>query len=126
MADIIVCGGSMIGLTTAMLLARDGHTVTVLERDPAEMPESWEAAWTEWERVGVPQFRQPHNLFPRYRKILEDELPDVFEGLLECGGTWINFLASMPPFITDREPRPDDDRFRFVTGRRPIVEYAHA
>ena len=45
MADIIVCGGSMIGLCTAMLVARDGHDVTVLERDAAEVPDSWEAAW---------------------------------------------------------------------------------
>ncbi len=74
----------------------------------------------------MPQFRQPHNLFPRYRKILEEELPDVFAALIEHGGTWVNFVANLPPFITDREPRPDDDRFRFVTGRRPMVEWVHA
>jgi 2-polyprenyl-6-methoxyphenol hydroxylase-like FAD-dependent oxidoreductase len=28
----------------------------------------------------------------------------------------------MPPWIEDRAPRPDDDKFRFVTGRRPVVE----
>jgi 2-polyprenyl-6-methoxyphenol hydroxylase-like FAD-dependent oxidoreductase len=126
MADIVVCGGSVIGLSTAMLLARDGHDVTVLERDPAEVPSSWEEAWSSWERTGVPQFHQPHNLFPRYRKILEDELPDVLHGLVASGGTWVNFVANLPPFITDREPRSDDDRFRFVTGRRPMVEYVHA
>jgi 2-polyprenyl-6-methoxyphenol hydroxylase-like FAD-dependent oxidoreductase len=126
MADVVVCGGSVIGLTAAMLLARDGHDVTVLERDPAEVPGSAAAAWETWERVGVPQFHQPHNLFPRYRKILQAELPEVFDGLVEAGGTWVDFLAGLPPFITDREPRPDDDQFRFVTGRRPMVEYVHA
>jgi 2-polyprenyl-6-methoxyphenol hydroxylase-like FAD-dependent oxidoreductase len=126
MADVIVCGGSVIGLSTAMLLARDGHDVTVLERDPAEAPSSWEVAWNSWARPGVPQFHQPHNLFPRYRKILEEELPDVLDGLVANGGTWINFVANLPPFITDREPRPDDDQFRFVTGRRPMVEFVHA
>jgi 2-polyprenyl-6-methoxyphenol hydroxylase-like FAD-dependent oxidoreductase len=126
MAEIVVCGGSVIGLSTAMLLARDGHDVTVLERDPAEVPDSWEEAWSSWDRTGVPQFRQPHNLFPRYRKILEEELPDVLDGLVANGGTWVNFVANLPPFITDREPRPDDDRFRFVTGRRPMVEWVHA
>jgi 2-polyprenyl-6-methoxyphenol hydroxylase-like FAD-dependent oxidoreductase len=109
-----------------MLLARDGHDVTVLERDSAEVPDSVDAAWERWERVGVPQFRQPHNLFPRYRKILETELPDVFDGLVASGGTWVDFLAVMPPFISDRAPRPHDDQFRFVTGRRPMVEYVHA
>ena len=35
MAEILVLGAGLTGLTTAMLLARDGHDVTVLERDPA-------------------------------------------------------------------------------------------
>ncbi len=35
MADVVVTGGGMGGLVTAMLLAGDGHAVTVLERDPA-------------------------------------------------------------------------------------------
>ena len=38
MAEILVLGAGLTGLTTAMLLARDGHDVTVLERDPAEPP----------------------------------------------------------------------------------------
>jgi phytoene dehydrogenase-like protein len=38
MATILVLGAGMNGLTTAMLLARDGHDVTVLERDPAPPP----------------------------------------------------------------------------------------
>ena len=126
MADIVVCGGSVIGLSTAMMLARDGHDVTVLERDPAPVPDSWDEAWSSWDRPGVPQLRQPHNLFPRYRQILEAELPDVFDGLVDNGGTWVNFVANLPPFITDREPRPDDDQFGYVTGRRPMVEYVHA
>ena len=126
MADIVVCGGGVIGLASAMMLARDGHDVTVLERDAADVPASATEAWDRWQRHGVAQFRQPHNLFPRYRQILEQELPEVLERLVECGGTWIDILAGLPPFITDRDPRPGDDRFRFVTGRRPAVEFAHA
>ncbi len=123
---VVVCGGGVIGMSAAMMLARDGHEATILERDAAAVPASAIDAWERWDRVGVPQFRQPHNLFPRFRKILEEDLPDVFQGLLDSGGTWAGFLDSMPPFITDRASRPDDDKFRFVTGRRPMVEYVHA
>src|SRR3712207_8105006 len=37
-AEILVLGAGLGGLSTAMLLARDGHQVTILERDPAEPP----------------------------------------------------------------------------------------
>jgi hypothetical protein len=35
----------MVGLAVAMMLARDGHEVTVLEGDPEEAPAPLAAAW---------------------------------------------------------------------------------
>lgn len=121
-SSIIVCGGSVIGLTTAMLLARDGHDVTVLERDEARPPEVGADAWAGWARTGVAQFRQPHNLFPRFRLILDEDLPGITDRLVDAGCAWMDPMAMLPPSLTDREPRPGDDRFRFLTGRRPVVE----
>jgi 2-polyprenyl-6-methoxyphenol hydroxylase-like FAD-dependent oxidoreductase len=126
MAEVVVCGGSVLGLTTAMLLARDGHDVTVVERDPEPVPATWDEAWSSWARPGVPQFHQPHNLMPRYREVMEHELPDVFASLVDHGGRWVDFLGNLPPSVADRDPRPGDDRLRFVTARRPTVEYVHA
>jgi 2-polyprenyl-6-methoxyphenol hydroxylase-like FAD-dependent oxidoreductase len=128
MSSIVVCGGSVIGLTAAMLLARDGHAVTVLERDVATPPDVAVDAWSRWERKGVPQFHQPHNLFPRVRLVLDAELPGMVDRLVDAGLTWWAPLDSLPPSIGDREPRPGDERFRFVTGRRPVFEavFAHA
>jgi 2-polyprenyl-6-methoxyphenol hydroxylase-like FAD-dependent oxidoreductase len=125
-ASIVVCGGSVLGLATGLLLARDGHDVLVLESDPAGVPASPEEAWHGWQRRGVAQFRQPHNLLPRFRQLVETELPDVLEELLAAGCVWSDLMASLPPTLPDQRRREDDDRFRFVTGRRPVVERAFA
>ena len=66
MATIAGLGAGMNGLTTAMLLARDGHEVTVLERDPAAPPPRGRRRGTTWERRGVSQFRLPHFMLPRW------------------------------------------------------------
>ena len=79
MAEILVLGAGLTGLTTAMLLARDGHDVTVLERDAAEPPAPGGAAWTGWDRAGVAQFRQLHLMLPRWREVMETELPGVLD-----------------------------------------------
>ena len=74
MAEILVLGAGLGGLSTAMLLARGGHQVTVLERDPAEPPPAAQA-WEAWERRGINQFRLPHLMLPRWRAQMELELP---------------------------------------------------
>jgi 2-polyprenyl-6-methoxyphenol hydroxylase-like FAD-dependent oxidoreductase len=123
-AHIVVCGGSIIGLSSAMLLARDGHLVTVLETDPAPVPELPADAWEGWDRKGVPQFHQPHHLFSRARQILDADLPGMTDGLLEAGCVWVDPLSSLPPRLTDKLSH--EDRLCFVTGRRPVMEAVFA
>ena len=77
MSRIIVLGGGDVGLSTAMMLARQGHGVTVLERDGTPNPGSPEDAWQAWDRRGVAQFRQPHFLHAAARHIVDRELPEV-------------------------------------------------
>ena len=38
MGRIVFVGGGIVGTCAAMMLANDGHDVTVLERDPAAPP----------------------------------------------------------------------------------------
>jgi 2-polyprenyl-6-methoxyphenol hydroxylase-like FAD-dependent oxidoreductase len=126
MAQIVVLGGGVIGLSVALMLKQDGHDVSVFERDRAPLPASADEAWRAWERRGVSQFRLPHYLQPAVRLILETHLPDVKEALLRAGGATFDVLSLMPPSISDRAPRPGDDRFVTITARRPVVEYAVA
>ena len=125
MAAVVVCGGGPIGLMVAMMLARDGHDVTVLEGDQAEPPATSVAAFADWDRRGVAQFRQPHNLFPRFRAVVDEELPGLTERLVAAGCVWMDPLAGLPPHLADPGDG-DDDRFRFVTGRRPCIEWTIA
>ena len=126
MPAIVVLGAGVCGLAEAMLLARDGHDVTVLERDPGPVPESLDEAWETWSRTGVAQFRLAHYLHARAREMLEAELPDVRDALLAAGAAHIDPLSRLPPGITDHGPRPGDERLTTITARRPVVEHVFA
>ncbi|GAA5117903.1 NAD(P)/FAD-dependent oxidoreductase [Pseudonocardia adelaidensis] len=117
---VLVIGAGMSGLCAAMLLARDGHRVTVVERDPAAPPPP-EAAWQHWNRRGCAQFRMPHYMLPRFRQLLEAELPDVAAALVAAGAARYDVLAQLPDAMLGGR-RVDDDRFEALTARRPVLE----
>src|SRR5690606_28118688 len=125
MARVIVSGAGLGGLSTAALLAMDGHDATVLERDPQPLLEEAERCWTGWERRGVNQFRLPHYLLPRWRQLLEHELPDVATALVDRGALRFEQIRSMPTELTGGV-RPDDDQFTALTARRPVLEAGFA
>ena len=85
MSKILVLGGGIVGLSTAMMLARRGHDVTVFERDSKPLPASPEDAWQRWERRDVAQFRQPHYLHPPAIELLDSHLPGVKQALIHAG-----------------------------------------
>ena len=122
MPRIIVLGGGICGLAAGLMLARDGHDVTLLERDAEPAPGRPDEAWECWERRGVAQFRQPHYVQPRARRVLDAELPDVARCARRRRRARFDPLATIPPMITDRAARPGDDRFVTLTARRPPLE----
>ena len=124
--NILMIGGGICGLGTALLLARDGHDVTVLERDTNPVPDSPQSAWDSWGRSGVAQFKQPHNLMPGLRLLLEAELPDIQQALPRAGAVKYEFVNPLPPHFTDRTPRPIDEKLWTYTARRPVAEWVFA
>jgi 2-polyprenyl-6-methoxyphenol hydroxylase-like FAD-dependent oxidoreductase len=125
MTRILILGAGLGGLCTALLLARDGHEVTVLERDPAgpPPPERADTAWESWQRRGVNQFRLPHFMLPRWWSELRAELPEVRYPLEAAGARYLNLVAALP--VERRGPMRDgDERFDTVTARRPVLEAA--
>lgn len=125
MARVLVTGAGMGGLSAAMLLARDGHDVTVLERDPAPPPATGDEAWDRWERKGINQFRMIHYFLPRFREVAEVELPEAVAALDADGVLRQNPLVGMPESVSGGL-RDGDGRFEAMTGRRPMVEAALA
>src|SRR4051812_25283034 len=109
MPRVVVLGAGVCGTAAAMMLARDGHDVIVLERDPSPVPETPEDAWERWERDGVGQFRQAHFMQARGRHVIDAELPDVGAALLAAGAVRVDALMRMPPTIADRLRLPGDD-----------------
>jgi len=107
---IVIIGSGICGLGAALLLARDGHDVTVLERDDADIPGAPLDAWEEWSRPGVAQFGQPHNFMPGMRHMLQAELPDVYEALARAGAGRFDLLNPLPPTISGATPQPIDDK----------------
>ena len=126
MPRVIVVGGGLIGLATSLLIAKQGHDVTVLERDPEPPPKTPEEATGDWARPGVMQFRLVNFLMPRGRQLLDEHLPEVTALLAASGAPRYNGLATMPPSVTDRAPRPGDERFATLATRRQLLEYAMA
>ena len=125
MTDAVIVGGGVVGLGLGMILARDGHTVRVLERDAQPIPNGPDEAWEHWDRKGVTQFRLSHFFLARYRQILEAELPAVAAAIEKDGGLRFDPLAGIPDAISGGF-REGDERFGLLSGRRAVVERAVA
>jgi 2-polyprenyl-6-methoxyphenol hydroxylase-like FAD-dependent oxidoreductase len=116
--SVAVLGAGVAGLAAALALARDGHRVTLVERDEVSVGEPLDALG--WERSGIPHFMQPHAFTPRGRKELRTTFPDVFDDLI-AAGAWD---LDVRPKIRGGETRPDDDELVFLAVRRPLIEWA--
>jgi 2-polyprenyl-6-methoxyphenol hydroxylase-like FAD-dependent oxidoreductase len=76
---VAIIGAGPAGLFTGAGLARRGHQVTAVERDPGP------AADGTWPRRGVMQFHHAHAFRPQVAHALEQELPEALRQWLAAG-----------------------------------------
>lgn len=112
-----VLGAGIAGMSSALVLARAGHEVTLLERDPLGTGSSQDAPG--WPRKGVPHFMQPHAFIPRGRLELREQLPDVYLALIEAGARDVDGRSKLPG-----EVFAEDEDLQYLAVRRPLIEWA--
>src|SRR6266540_7235968 len=110
-------GGGVAGMPAALLLARQGHRVTLVERDDFAVGAALDSPG--WRRKGIPHFLQPHAFIPRGRKVLAEQLPDVYGALLATGVDEVEVFRKIPGTRA-----PGDEEIRYLGVRRPLIEWA--
>ncbi|MBC3192019.1 tryptophan 7-halogenase [Pseudonocardia sp. C8] len=115
---IAIIGAGPTGLFLAAALARRGHRVTAVDRDPGPAPDGWR-------RRGVMQFHHAHAFRGQVPDALEAELPEAHAAWLAAGAEPIDVTLPDGRVVRGgmRSRRETFERvLRAVVGARPGVE----
>jgi 2-polyprenyl-6-methoxyphenol hydroxylase-like FAD-dependent oxidoreductase len=83
---IVIVGSGPVGSLSALMLARRGHQVVLVDRDGGPDKDG------DWHRRGVMQFDLPHFFRPAVRQAICDEVPELWSAIQLAGG-----LPALPP-----------------------------
>jgi 2-polyprenyl-6-methoxyphenol hydroxylase-like FAD-dependent oxidoreductase len=122
---IVIIGGGIGGLSTALALKNDGASVVIVERDPppAELAHPTDA-FEAWQRPGVPQFRHAHMFLARLQTLVRDHHPELHAELLAAGLELSRLEEMLPPGqLGTFRPLPGDEDLKHFWGRRATFEY---
>jgi flavin-dependent dehydrogenase len=120
---VVVIGGSIAGLTAGLALCRQGHQVTILERDAQPIPDSPDEAASSWRRGGIPQVHQGHGFISRARSELVTHAPDLWQDLLDAGATELPLIDQRRGTLDDFDEVPGDAQDAFLLCRRTTFEW---
>jgi 2-polyprenyl-6-methoxyphenol hydroxylase-like FAD-dependent oxidoreductase len=121
---VAIIGGGIGGLATALALKRTGREVVIIERDAAPPNIAPDAAFDEWARPGVPQFKHAHILLSRLHTLLRDHHPELLAELRKAGLELSELPEVLPAAHQDTyQPEPGDGDLLHLWGRRPTFEY---
>jgi 2-polyprenyl-6-methoxyphenol hydroxylase-like FAD-dependent oxidoreductase len=120
---VVIVGASAAGGFAALLLARAGHEVLVVEKDRLELACDIESAARSAFRSTAPHIVQPHIVLARCRQLLVEHLPDVYEHLLDAGVVEAPLATQMPPTLADTAPRPGDEQLTMLMTRRSTFDW---
>lgn len=77
---VVIVGSGPTGLILGATLARRGHQVLSVDRDPGPAPDGWR-------RRGVMQFAHAHNFRPQVASLLIEQWPEAYDAWTACGAT---------------------------------------
>lgn len=123
MTHLAVLGGSVAGLSLALLAARRGVRVTVVEADDDATPAVPGAPLDGEHRWVTPQAAHSHAFLARARRLLLDEAPDVLAALLEAGVHERDLVANRPPSLPPLAAAERDDDLVVLLARRTTFEH---
>jgi len=120
---VLVVGGGIAGLCSALALARRGFDVTVAERDSAPPEGDADRAFFDWPRRGASQFRHPHAFLGLMCNLLQDNYPDLLDDFYAAGARRMSYPEMLSPELSERyRPAPGDDKLWVLLCRRATIE----
>ncbi|MEQ8483343.1 MAG: FAD-dependent oxidoreductase [Pseudomonadales bacterium] len=120
---VVVVGGGIAGMCTALALARRDFRVTVVERDCAPPAGDADRAFFEWQRRGAAQFRHPHAFLGLMCNLLQDNYPDLLQAFYAAGARRLDFKDMLSAELAGRyRPAPGDERLWVLLCRRATIE----